>query len=633
MTVDPAAPDAPAVYLFREEIVNEAIHYHRVYARIKILTEKGKEEYSDVEIPYEQGVDNVAAVEGRTIHADGTVVPFTGKPYQKELLKAGGVKIMAKVFSMPDVQVGSIVEYRYEVQYGEYWYSPPRWLIQQPIYVHKAHYQFVPPAIELNELLDTDAFGKHKTVSRLLYLANLPQEAKLKEDLNGYDLTVENVPPIPDEEYSPPMNSFSERVFFYYAPSMSGADYWNGMGKEWSKDVNRFAAPSDAIRQAVMQVTAQGDSDEVKLKKIYSAVMGLDNTSFTREHSAAENRAEGLHVKTAADIWAQKRGTDDEITRLFIAMARMAGMKADAMIVANRDENFLNVGYLNWKQLEDEIAIVTVGGKEMYFDPGERYCEFGTLHWKHSQVQGIRQTDKDPTMAVTPGQTYQQNRLVRLAQLDMGSDGAVKGVIRIAMTGVEALRWRQRALVTDEATVKKEFEDELQQRVPGGVVVKTNHFVGLSDPSGQLMAVMDVSGSMGTATGKRVFIPGAFFEARTKPHFSEAKRKNPVDLHYPYVARDEVSLTLAPGLTMESLPKAVKVQLKDLAIFQEVYGSKGSEYQQVREMAMGTPLYKADEYSQLRAFFQAASAQDQEPLVLKRVPMAAATAAAGSGAQ
>jgi hypothetical protein len=52
----------------------------------------------------------------------------------------------------------------------------------------------------------------------------------------------------------------------------------------------------------VAQITAPGDSDAQKLQKIYSALMGLENTSFTRQHSAAENQAEGLHVKTAADI-------------------------------------------------------------------------------------------------------------------------------------------------------------------------------------------------------------------------------------------------------------------------------------------------------------------------------------------
>jgi hypothetical protein len=115
--------------------------------------------------------------------------------------------------------------------------------------------------------------------------------------------------------------------------------------------------------------------------------------------------------------------------------------------------------------------------------------------------------------------------------------------------------------------------------------------------------------------------------------FAETKRENPVDLHYPYVARDEVSLTLAPGLTFENVPSNAKVPLKNLALFQEVYGSKGSEYQQVRQMAIGTPLYKADEFSDLRDFFQKASAQDQEPLVLKRIPVPATAAATGSAAQ
>jgi len=31
-------------------------------------------------------------------------------------VKAGGVRVMARVFSMPDVQVGSILEYQFELQ-------------------------------------------------------------------------------------------------------------------------------------------------------------------------------------------------------------------------------------------------------------------------------------------------------------------------------------------------------------------------------------------------------------------------------------------------------------------------------------------------------------------------------------
>ena len=75
-------------------------------------------------------------------------------------------------------------------------------------------------------------------------------------------------------------------------------------------------------------------------------------------------------MKTAADIWEQKRGTPNEITRLFIAMTRAAGLKVSAMIVTERDKRMLNANYLHWDQLTDEIAIVQLGGKDVYFDPG-----------------------------------------------------------------------------------------------------------------------------------------------------------------------------------------------------------------------------------------------------------------------
>ncbi len=629
MTADPAAPDSPAVYLSRDELVDDRLHYHRLYAQIKILSEKGKEDYSDVEIPYEGGVISVRAIEGRTIHPDGTVIPFTGKPFVKEVVKAGNLKFMEKVFSMPEVTVGSILEYDYQLQYDDYTLISPNWDIQQPVFVHHAHYRFIPTAHDLGNISSKDQFGKEKNATRLLYFPWLPPGAAVKPSIDGtYDLVVDNIPAIPDEEYSPPLDSFSYRLLFYYSSAYTGADYWKGIGKEWSKDVDRFANPSDPIRQAVAGIVAPADTADQKLLKIYTAVMTVENTRFTREHSEAENKAEGLRVKTAADVWAQKRGSDDEITRLFISMARAAGFKAYAMAVTERQKNILNTGWLDWGQFEDEIAIVNIGGKDVYFDPGQRYCEYGKLHWMHTQIIGIRQTDNGVAPLETPGSAYTDNQTARTADLTLAPDGSLKGVIRITMNGAEALRWRQLALRSDEQDTKNEFEHEIQDRVPDGVVVKMNHFVGLTNGQVALMGVLDVSGNMGTATGKRVLLPGSFFEARVKPIFAEAKRENPVDLHFPYVAVDKVNITLAPGLAFETIPATAAIPMEKLAYYKAEYANQQSTFSQVRTLALGTPLYKREEYPQLRDFFQKTSAQDQQQLILKRAPVEAATAAA-----
>ena len=44
MTQDPKAPGADAVYFYREETTDDALHFHGYYERIKVLTEKGKEQ-------------------------------------------------------------------------------------------------------------------------------------------------------------------------------------------------------------------------------------------------------------------------------------------------------------------------------------------------------------------------------------------------------------------------------------------------------------------------------------------------------------------------------------------------------------------------------------------------------------
>ena len=618
MTSDPKAPNAEAVYLFREEIVDDRLHFHRIYARIKILTEKGKDDYSDIEIPYEGGVADIQAVEGRTIHVDGTVVPFTGKPFSKELVKAGNIRIMAKVFSMPDVQVGSILEYRYELRYDDNYAIPPDWLVQQPIYVHQAHYHFVSVDLSARDFETTDALGHTNPVNRILYYHWLPPNSNIREGLDGFDLTVSDVPALPDEEYSPPLSSFSWRLKFYYAAAFTGPEYWKEEGKYWSKDVDRFANPSDKIRQAVAQIVAPGDSDDQKLHKIYSAVMQLENTRFTREHSTAENKSEGLRVKTAADIWDQKRGSDDEIARLFIAMARAAGFRAYAMIVSERDRNLLNPGILDWDQLEDEIAIVSVGGKEVFFDPGQRYCEYGKLHWMHAQIMGIRQTDHGPDLALTPSQGYPDNVIHRVADLTLAPDGSLQGTVRITMTGEEALRWRQTVLRTDEQATKKAFGDELQQRVPPGVQVKVNHFLGLTDTSTALMAVVDVSGNMGTATGKHVFLPGAFFQASVRAPFAAEKRESPIDLHYPFIAQDEVTVTLPAGFTVESVPANADIPFPQNAVYKGIYKAANGTLELDRVVALANPLYKTSEYPQLRDFYGKMNAQDQQQVVLEK---------------
>ena len=626
MTAEPSVPGAAAIYLYRSETVDDKLHVHTIYVRLKVLTEQGMQ-YGDVELSYDQGRSfSIRAIEGRTIHSDGTIIPFTGKPYEKVLEKSRTLKYKAKVFSLPDVQVGSILEYRYVLSYNDNLVVSPQWYMQLPLYVRKGHYEFLPTE---HELLDDHGSGMPASIS---YTRLLPKgvEVKYSQTQKTYTVDVGNIEPIPEEEFMPPMHSLSYRVLFYYTSSRTTEDYWKYEGKYWSRGIDKFME-SGKLTGTVSQIVAATDTPRQKVKKIYDAVMKLDNTSFTRQHSGAEDKAEGIRTKTAEDIWNAKRGNNDELTILFVGLVRAAGLKAYVAAVANRDVAFFVPAYLSMSQLDDDIAIVELDSRDAFFDPGERYCAFGDLHWKHSMTEGLRQTEGGTAIVQTPMPVYKSTSVLRNADIQIDPDGKVHGSLRVTMTGAEALAWRQRLISTDEEEIKKEFENSIEENVPAGVQVKTHHFLSLTEYDKPLMAMLEVTGTMGTGTSKRVFLPTMFFEAGAKPLFVHDKRLVPVDLNYPYGAKDTVVLRLPPSFAIESAPKDTAIPLTRDAAYETTFKQEPGRLQATRVFILANTIYTVEEYPGLKDFFQKVNAKDQEQTVLQPAAGGAAQAPGGGG--
>ena len=116
------------------------------------LTEAAKKD-ADVEIGYQRRTYTIGAVAGRTIRRDGTNLPFTAKPFDKLIAKTQGSQYQAKVFSLPDVQVGSIIEYRYLLRYQDTYTIPPTWYLQGKYFIHKAHFRFTPLVLKTGEVI------------------------------------------------------------------------------------------------------------------------------------------------------------------------------------------------------------------------------------------------------------------------------------------------------------------------------------------------------------------------------------------------------------------------------------------------------------------------------------------------
>ena len=260
MTAEPMAPGAAAVYLNVEEITDDPHHFHSVYERIKVLEEKGKE-LATVEIPYLNGNFQVTDIMARTIHSDGTVIPLVVKPEDMLTSKSSDQQINRKVFNLPSVEVGSILEYRYQVRYGDNTFSSPFWEFQKAYFVRRSHYSFTPfkgflPG-ERNATNQYLVNARGSKLDTLIWDALLPPGIQVKNDVLGrflIDLT--NTPAKPDEEWMPPIGNTLAHVRFYYKNAANGDYFWQEETKRWSKEVNHFAEASKPMREAVAGLIA-----------------------------------------------------------------------------------------------------------------------------------------------------------------------------------------------------------------------------------------------------------------------------------------------------------------------------------------------------------------------------------------
>ena len=620
MTADAKYPDAAAVFLNYEKKNDNLVGYESVYARIKILKESAKELATvNLEYPKSEGFEGIAAIQGRTIHADGTIIPLDMKPQDLTEVKTANGEVRRTVFNLPSVEVGSIIEYYYQVRIKQhqaldegYWLINVDWDVQRKYPIRTEHFLYQP----IRQVVGNS----------LLWYTNLPGAQKLKPDAAGrFELSLQDIPPLAEEKWAPPIASRRYRVMFYFSSAMSEKQYWDASAKDWLKDVNRFAEPSATLKQAVAGLIAPGDSDLDRAKKIYAAVQALDNTDFSRKKTEAERKREGLKAtKHAEDVWNEKSGDSQEIALLYLAMMKAAGLKAYPMLVVNRDRGIFNPDYLDFDQFDDVVDVLsTADGKEVVLDPGEKMCPFQMVSWKHAGAGGIRETASGVGPWATPLLAYSANVVVRHADLTVSADGSVDGKLQFAMAGQEALYWRQQALHVDEDSLKKNFDEWLTTQLPAGVQAHVTRFTKLDDETGDLGAFATVSGVPGTATSKRLLLPASFFAHSDDQGFiAQPDRQLPVDMHYAAVYKDGVTFHLPVGFALETAPPTASVPWTGYAVYQMKSAPSGNDLTVSRTLARAFTLLQPDEYSPMRDFYQKVQTADQQQIVLSNAAAA-----------
>lgn len=605
---NPHSPGSAAMILYRELDIDEAKGTRREYERIKIFREAGRR-YGDIQILYSKQGTEIRDIQARTILPDGRIVPFEGQIYESTIVKEKGLKVLAKTFTLPEVQPGAIVEYTYRAVNKRGYWVDTSWNVQLGMYTREARFS-LRPAVPQQMGWRQYAF---------------PYAARPERLSDGsFQLEIHDMPGVVEEEYTAPEEISRAHIDFFYRSwfdprGKTTPEYW----KFWSGTLDRasseFLKKKKVLEAEASRLNAPGNSAEEKLKLIYARALQFHNTSFDPEKTEKElKREKEKDNKSVEDLVKRGTGSGWDIEQYFIGVARAAGFEANLVMVAGRDRSKFRPDFQDYHELTESLVSVKLPGGEMYLDPGARFYPFGLLPWWETDAKGIRANSQAEDLVSTPAPRASEAVLTRRVAASMDGEGNLSGTLEAEFGGRRGAGLRAAERDADKAEREKDVSEEIKGWLPAAAEVgqvSIENWEEIEAPL-RVKAALRIPGYAAVA-GRRLLAPITPFHMKLEHAFDSATRVNDIYFWYPWQEGDEIQIGVPEGYGVTA-PAAAAPAQTDLGSYSLRVAAENPGVHVQRTFTLNGYLYSVLSYSALRDFIRAARNSDEGQLVIEQ---------------
>jgi hypothetical protein len=534
-------PDADAEAIFWEVRVDDSSQdlIMKHYIRVKIFTERGREKFSKVDIPFRKEM-KIKDIMARVIKPDGSITEIAKTDvFEREIAKADKVKVKAKSFAVPGIETGVIFEYQYkEVIPG--WANNMRMLFQRDIPIQTISYYFKPV-----EGLNTR------------YLTfNMGDQKFIKDKGGFYRATLENVPALKEEPRMPPEDEVRSWLLLSYTRSTKNDsdNFWANAGYEivQSYDIKDTLKPGKELKAAAQQIVGGATSPDEQLAKIFEfCKTKIKNISFDTQITD-EEKEKIKPNKSTSDTYQKMQGTSGEINELFASLATALGFESRLAFGGDRSEKFFNPRQAHLSFVHFSAIGVKVNNQWRYFDPGNLFTPYGMLPWYEEDTSVLLLGSKDYYTTETPVSDPAKSLARRSGKFQLSEDGTLEGTVRIEYSGHLAYLYKMNNY--DQSATKREedLKEEIKKQISAAEVSAIN-VENVNDPEKPFVYQYKVRvPNYAQKTGKRLFLQPGFFEYGANPMFASAMRKYDIFFNFPWSENDDVEIALPKGFTLDN---------------------------------------------------------------------------------
>lgn len=578
------------------------------YVRIKIFTERGREQHSKVDIPYLSRV-KIKDIAARTIKPDGMIVELAKDDIlEKTVIKTNGLKLRTKTFAFPGIEPGAIIEYKWKEVISNASANNLRLQFQRDIPVQKITYHLKPAS---SRSVDVRAFNM--------------DTPRFEKEKNGFHFTtVTNMPAFSEEPMMPPEDSVRSWAMVKYANIFSMLLGYEMLAIQVQVGWESFMKVDKEIKEKAAEITAGAVTPEEKLQKIFDFVRtNIKNTSDANSGFTDDQIEKLKDNKKPSDTLKRGVGSAIDVNLLFAALVNGAGMEACVALVPDRGQKLFERNVVIPGALRPSNIAVRVGKLWTFFDPGLQYITPGMLRWQEEGVEALIVTKDNPVWVQTPLSPPEKSKEKRTATLKLDENGTLEGDVRVEYTGHLAVE-RKRQNDEDSPQQREENLKEMVTKRLSGAEVTNIMIENVTDPVKPFIYKYHVRiPGYAQQTGKRLFFQPGCFEKGASPLFSAGTRRYPIYFRYPWSEEDKITIVLPKGYALDNAdrPAPLNAGISKLDINMGITQDQTTLHYN-RTFFFGQRdvlLFSVDKYEPLKRLFDDINKADNHIIPLKQV--------------
>ena len=583
------------------------------YVRIKIYTDRGREAQSRVDIE-RLGSVQVEGVEGRSVRKDGSFTELKKSDvFERDLVKTGGFKVRATSFTLPAVETGGIVEYRWREVHDDSISHNLRLPLSRDIPVRLVRY-YIAPIVG-----DTDSLamrGRPFHVNSTL---------KLGKDRASNVVSMENVPAHTEEPKAPPSWEVRPWMMLYYeyrtAPDEPNK-FWTEYSQEIASGVKKAVTPTSEIQRAVASLGLGSASLDEKLAALVAFCQAKVRRVDVDTATDADSKGFGGNKSPTAALAAGK-GTANDVLDLFVASARAAGLDARLARLPNRDDVTFNASWMLKTLMWDSVVAVRDGDRWRFLDPTNDHAPDGHLAWAQELEPAIVTDEHALITTTTPVSPPEWSPRSRVATLRLSEDGTLEGDVAAEYGGHLAMAFREQEDHLAPAEREKSLKELMAGRLPG-IEMTEVHIDNVTDAGKPYTNRFHLKvPGYAQRTGSRLFLQPAVFQKGIPPEFPAAQRRYPIFFEHAWKEVDRIRIELPAGYELESPDAPAPVSLLPIGAYAVKLAATADRrtVELTREFYFGGGnrlQFPVEGYPILKRFFDEVAKADARALTLKK---------------